>query len=120
MVLILTNVPKGELITGGPYAIVKHPLYTAVALLVIPWIGFLSNTWLGAGIGIALYVGSRILRTRGGGPDVGDVRRPMGGLSSIGVDPGDLAGRREAILPSIHARSPASTEDGSGSLTDRG
>ena len=38
----------------------KHPLYTAVALLVIPWIGFLSNTWLGAGIGIALYVGSRI------------------------------------------------------------
>ena len=59
-VLILTHVPKGELITGGPYAIVKHPLYTAVALLVIPWIGFLVNTWLGAVIGIALYVGSRI------------------------------------------------------------
>ena len=59
-VLILTKVPKGELITGGPYAIVKHPLYTAVALLVLPWVGFLLNTWLGAAIGIALYVGSRI------------------------------------------------------------
>ena len=39
---------------------VKHPLYTAVALLVLPWIGFLLNTWLGALIGIVLYVGSRI------------------------------------------------------------
>ena len=38
----------------------KHPLYTAVALLVLPWIGFLLNTWLGALIGIVLYVGSRI------------------------------------------------------------
>ena len=60
VVLILTKVPKGELITGGPYAIVKHPLYTAVALLVLPWVGFLLNTWLGAVIGIALYIGSRI------------------------------------------------------------
>jgi protein-S-isoprenylcysteine O-methyltransferase Ste14 len=58
--LILTRVPRGELIRHGPYALVKHPLYTAVALLVLPWLGFLLNTWLGATIGIALYVGSRI------------------------------------------------------------
>ena len=60
VVLILTKVPRGELITNGPYSLVKHPLYTSVALLVLPWIGFLLNTWLGAAIGIALYVGSRI------------------------------------------------------------
>lgn len=59
-VLIVTRVPRGELITGGPYALVKHPIYTAVALLVLPWIGFLLNTWLGAVLGIALYAGSRI------------------------------------------------------------
>jgi protein-S-isoprenylcysteine O-methyltransferase Ste14 len=59
-VLILRKVPRGELITNGPYALVKHPLYTGVALLVLPWIGFLINTWLGAAIGIVLYVGSRI------------------------------------------------------------
>jgi protein-S-isoprenylcysteine O-methyltransferase Ste14 len=40
--------------------LVKHPLYTSVALFVLPWIGFLLNTWLGALIGIVLYLGSRI------------------------------------------------------------
>jgi protein-S-isoprenylcysteine O-methyltransferase Ste14 len=58
--LILIKVPRGELITNGPYSIVKHPLYTGVDLLVLPWIGFLFNTWLGAVIGIVLYIGSRI------------------------------------------------------------
>jgi protein-S-isoprenylcysteine O-methyltransferase Ste14 len=60
VILILTNVPRGRLITGGPYAWVKHPLYTAVALLVLPWAGFLLDTWLGAAIGVVLYIGSRM------------------------------------------------------------
>lgn len=58
--LILANVPRGRLITGGPYAWVKHPLYTAVAILVLPWVGFLLDTWLGLAIGIILYIGSRV------------------------------------------------------------
>jgi protein-S-isoprenylcysteine O-methyltransferase Ste14 len=57
--LILTKVPRHELITGGPFALVKHPLYTGVSLLVLPWAGFLLNTWLGVAIGIVIYVGSR-------------------------------------------------------------
>ena len=64
VVLILTRVPKNQLITQGPYALVKHPLYTGVALLVLPWIGFLLNTWLGIAIGAALYVGSRLYSPR--------------------------------------------------------
>jgi protein-S-isoprenylcysteine O-methyltransferase Ste14 len=59
VVLILWKVPRNELITSGPFALVKHPLYTGVALLVLPWIGFLLNTWLGAAMGIVLYVASR-------------------------------------------------------------
>jgi protein-S-isoprenylcysteine O-methyltransferase Ste14 len=57
--LILTKVPRGQLITSGPYALVKHPLYTGVALLVLPWAGFLFNTWLGAVLGAVVYLGSR-------------------------------------------------------------
>lgn len=44
--LILINVPRGKLITRGPYAVVKHPLYAAVALLVLPSIALLCNSWL--------------------------------------------------------------------------
>ena len=58
--LILSRVPKGELITTGPYAVVKHPLYTSVALLALPALGVLLGTWLGAVIGVAVYVGSRL------------------------------------------------------------
>jgi protein-S-isoprenylcysteine O-methyltransferase Ste14 len=58
--LILTKIPRGELITKGPYSIVKHPLYSGVALLVLPWIGILCNTWLGILIGIIVYIGSRL------------------------------------------------------------
>ena len=60
VILIITKVPQKKLITNGPYSFVKHPLYTSVAFLVLPWIGFLLNTWLGVVIGIILYSGSRI------------------------------------------------------------
>jgi protein-S-isoprenylcysteine O-methyltransferase Ste14 len=60
VILILTKVPQKKLITSGPYALVKHPLYTGVGLLVLPWAGFLLNTWLGLLIGIIVYVGSRL------------------------------------------------------------
>ena len=59
VVLILVKVPRGELITTGPFALVKHPLYTAVPLLVLPWLGFLLNTWLGAALGIVMYLAAR-------------------------------------------------------------
>ncbi len=58
--LILSKVPRGQLITGGPFSVVAHPLYTSVALLVLPSAGFLLNTWVGAAIGIAMYVATRI------------------------------------------------------------
>lgn len=60
LLLVVTRVPRGELITSGPYSLVRHPLYTAVALLVLPWIGFLFNTWLGALVGIIMYLASRM------------------------------------------------------------
>ena len=58
--LILTRIPQKELITNGPYALMKHPLYTGVALFVLPWLGFLCNSWLGLVIGGIVYIGCRI------------------------------------------------------------
>jgi protein-S-isoprenylcysteine O-methyltransferase Ste14 len=60
VILILTRVPKKQLITSGPYMLVRHPLYTGVALLVLPWAGFLCNTWLGVVLGVVLYIGCRL------------------------------------------------------------
>ena len=60
VVLILIKVPQNQLITSGPYALMKHPIYTGFGLLVLPWLGFLFNTWLGVLVGLALYIGSRL------------------------------------------------------------
>jgi protein-S-isoprenylcysteine O-methyltransferase Ste14 len=57
--LVLLRVPQGKLITTGPYALMRHPLYTSFGLLVLPWAGFLLNTWLGVPVGLALYLGTR-------------------------------------------------------------
>ena len=59
VILILREVPEGHLITTGPFSLVKHPLYTSVSLLVLPSIGFLLDSWLGALIGIVMYVATR-------------------------------------------------------------
>jgi protein-S-isoprenylcysteine O-methyltransferase Ste14 len=57
--LILRDVPRGRLITSGPYALVRHPLYTDVALLVLPAVGLLLDSWLGFVIGVAMYLAAR-------------------------------------------------------------
>lgn len=60
VVQILVNVPRGRLITTGPYALVLHPLYTSVALLVLPGLGMLFDSWLGLPLGAILYGSSRL------------------------------------------------------------
>jgi protein-S-isoprenylcysteine O-methyltransferase Ste14 len=57
---ILVHVPRGELITTGPFALVLHPIYTSVALLVIPGCGLVFDSWIGFAIGAVLYVSQRL------------------------------------------------------------
>jgi protein-S-isoprenylcysteine O-methyltransferase Ste14 len=64
VVQILVYVPRKRLITTGPFAVVLHPLYTFVALLVIPGCGLLLDTWVGFAIGAVLYVSNRIFSVR--------------------------------------------------------
>ncbi len=60
VIQILVYVPRKKLITSGPFALVLHPLYTSVALLVIPGLGLVLDTWVGFAIGAVLYASSRI------------------------------------------------------------
>jgi len=64
VVQVLAVAPKGRLITTGPYAVMLHPLYTSVALLVIPGCGLLLDTWLCFALGAVLYIFSRIYSPR--------------------------------------------------------
>ena len=58
--LILLHVPRGRFITGGPFRIVRHPLYLAIGLLVLPGLGLMLNTWAGLPVGAAIWLGSRL------------------------------------------------------------
>jgi protein-S-isoprenylcysteine O-methyltransferase Ste14 len=64
VVQILVWVPRKRLITTGPFALMLHPLYTCVALLVIPGCGLVVDTWVGFAIGAVLYISSRIFSPR--------------------------------------------------------
>ena len=56
--------PRPPQLIAGPFA--AAPAVNRLAkesrrlLLVVPWLGFLLDTWLGAVIGVVLYVGSRL------------------------------------------------------------
>jgi protein-S-isoprenylcysteine O-methyltransferase Ste14 len=60
VVQILTQVPQKRLITTGPFALMLHPLYSSVALLVFPGIGLVLDTWVGPAVGVILYISSRL------------------------------------------------------------
>lgn len=58
--LVLVQAPGRKLITWGPFAVVRHPLYVAVSLLVLPGLGFLLDSSLVIALGVVLYAFVRI------------------------------------------------------------
>ena len=62
VVQMIRYVPQNRLITKGAFGVILHPIYTSVAILVIPGIGFIFDTWVGLTIGAILYIISRIFR----------------------------------------------------------
>ncbi len=55
----LTAVPKpiegGVLVTSGPYAFVRHPIYTGLILGTLGWALFRANV-LGVGLALVLFI----------------------------------------------------------------
>jgi protein-S-isoprenylcysteine O-methyltransferase Ste14 len=60
VVQMLKYVPQNKLITKGTFSLVLHLIYTSVALLVIPGLAFVFDTWVGFPVGVILYIISRI------------------------------------------------------------
>lgn len=50
----------GRLVTTGPYAVCRNPLYAIWIILLLPGIALLSNSWLMLAAPVALYVAVRL------------------------------------------------------------
>jgi protein-S-isoprenylcysteine O-methyltransferase Ste14 len=64
VVQMIQYVPQNKLITKGAFGVILHPIYTSVAILIIPGLGFMFDTWIGLPIGAILYIISRIFRRK--------------------------------------------------------
>lgn len=51
---------KGEMATGGPYALMPNPIYNSWTVFVFPAIALLLNWWLLLGTSLVLYAAFRV------------------------------------------------------------
>lgn len=56
-----TDYGKGALTTKGPFSVVRHPIYAAWILLIIPGFVLFFRSWLLLGVPLAAYVAFRAL-----------------------------------------------------------
>lgn len=43
---LLTGFPQGKLVTTGAYGVVRNPIYSSVALFILPAVSLLTLTWV--------------------------------------------------------------------------
>jgi protein-S-isoprenylcysteine O-methyltransferase len=53
--------PDHALIRHGPYALLRHPIYTAMALMLLAT-GIAMSSWLGMAAGVSLFVLGTMIR----------------------------------------------------------
>lgn len=52
--------PAGKLVTDGPYAICRNPIYAIWIILILPAIALLCNSWLMLSVPLVMYVATRL------------------------------------------------------------
>ena len=57
---LLRDFPKGKLVTTGAYGIVRNPIYSSVALLILPAVSLIFSTWVYFTVSIFMYSGVTI------------------------------------------------------------
>jgi protein-S-isoprenylcysteine O-methyltransferase Ste14 len=64
LVVLNRGFPKGELFTGGPYALCRHPIYGSWCALIVPGIVLLVNRWPGFVVVALMWGALRLLCRR--------------------------------------------------------
>lgn len=57
VIQLITDFPKGKLITHGAYEICRNPIYSSFILFILPAISILTLTWVYLGVSVFLYIG---------------------------------------------------------------
>lgn len=57
VIQLITDFPKGKLITYGAYGFCRNPIYSSFILFILPAISFLTLTWVYASVSIFMYIG---------------------------------------------------------------
>lgn len=61
LVTVMRAFKAGRLVTGGVYAMCRHPVYAAWVVFFVPGAVFLFNSWLGFTAPVFMYVLLRIM-----------------------------------------------------------
>lgn len=60
VVQLLTEFPKGNLVTTGAYGIARNPIYSSVTFFVLPGVALITTTWIYFVPAIFLFIGVMI------------------------------------------------------------
>lgn len=83
-----------RLVTGGLYAVCRHPIYAAWILYLLPALGLLANSWLVLSTAVVMYVLTRLL-----------VRREEQSLEAQFGEPyAEYKRRTNAVFPTLPRR----------------
>jgi protein-S-isoprenylcysteine O-methyltransferase Ste14 len=61
VVRLARGFPKGELFTGGAYALCRHPIYGSWIVFGVPGSVLLADSWIGLLVPFAMYAALRLL-----------------------------------------------------------
>lgn len=87
-----------RLVTGGLYAVCRHPIYAGWVLLILPGLGLLANSWLVLSTALVMYVLTRLY-----------VRREEASLEAqFGDEYAEYKRRTNAVFPTLGKRRPGS------------
>jgi protein-S-isoprenylcysteine O-methyltransferase Ste14 len=60
VIQLLTGFSKGKLVTTGAYGVVRNPIYSSVALFILPAVALITLTWVYLVVAVVLYTGVMI------------------------------------------------------------